>query len=75
MWAVIATMYVGNVMLVALNLPLIGVWVRLLKVPLHFLLSIVLTVTFIVCSQRKLDQCAHRKLDHLAINRSFFISS
>ena len=32
-WGVIASMYVGNVMLVALNLPLIGIWVQLLKVP------------------------------------------
>ena len=32
-WGVVASMYVGNVMLVALNLPLIGIWVQLLKVP------------------------------------------
>jgi putative tricarboxylic transport membrane protein len=32
-WGVIASMYVGNVMLVLLNLPLIGIWVQLLKVP------------------------------------------
>jgi putative tricarboxylic transport membrane protein len=36
-WGVIASMYVGNVMLLALNLPLIGMWVRLLKVPYNFL--------------------------------------
>jgi putative tricarboxylic transport membrane protein len=36
-WGVIASMYVGNVMLLALNLPLIGLWVRLLKVPYNFL--------------------------------------
>lgn len=32
-WAVIASMYVGNVMLLVLNLPLVGLWARLLKVP------------------------------------------
>jgi putative tricarboxylic transport membrane protein len=30
-------MYLGNVMLLALNLPLIGLWVRLLQVPYNFL--------------------------------------
>ena len=32
-WALIASMYIGNVMLLVLNLPLIGIWVKLLKVP------------------------------------------
>jgi putative tricarboxylic transport membrane protein len=32
-WGVVGSMYVGNVMLLVLNLPLIGLWVRLLKVP------------------------------------------
>ena len=34
-WGVIASMWVGNFMLVLLNLPLIGMWVRLLTVPYH----------------------------------------
>ncbi len=33
LWALIASMYVGNVMLVLLNLPLVRVWVKLLEVP------------------------------------------
>jgi len=33
----IASMYIGNVMLLALNLPLIGMWVKLLKVPYNYL--------------------------------------
>jgi putative tricarboxylic transport membrane protein len=37
-WGVIASMYVGNGMLLALNLPLIGMWVQILKVP-YWLLS------------------------------------
>jgi len=36
-WGVIASMYVGNVMLLLLNLPLVGVWVQLLKVPYRYL--------------------------------------
>ena len=36
-WGLIASMWVGNFMLVLLNLPLIGVWVRLLTVPYRLL--------------------------------------
>lgn len=36
-WGVVASMYIGNVMLVLLNLPLIGLWVQLLKVPYSLL--------------------------------------
>jgi len=32
-WGLIASMWIGNLLLVALNLPLIGLWVRMLKVP------------------------------------------
>jgi putative tricarboxylic transport membrane protein len=32
-WGVVASMYVGNLLLLALNLPLIGIWVRLLSTP------------------------------------------
>ena len=32
-WGLIASMWVGNLMLVVINLPLVGMWVRLLKVP------------------------------------------
>jgi putative tricarboxylic transport membrane protein len=41
-WGVIASMYVGNVMLLILNLPLIGIWVKLLKVPYWVLAPIIL---------------------------------
>ena len=33
----IASMWVGNLMLVVLNLPLIGLWIKLLTVPYHLL--------------------------------------
>jgi putative tricarboxylic transport membrane protein len=36
-WTVIASMYIGNVMLVVLNLPLIGLWVKILKIPYSIL--------------------------------------
>jgi putative tricarboxylic transport membrane protein len=41
-WGVIASMYVGNVMLLVLNLPLIGVWVKVLKVPYAILFPLIL---------------------------------
>jgi TctA family transporter len=36
-WGLIASMWVGNAMLVILNLPLIGMWIKLLSVPYKFL--------------------------------------
>ncbi len=36
-WAVVGSMYIGNLMLLLLNLPLIGIWVRFLKIPYSFL--------------------------------------
>jgi TctA family transporter len=41
-WGMIASMWVGNAMLVVLNLPLIGVWIRLLKVPYRLLYPAIL---------------------------------
>ncbi|MCH7343973.1 tripartite tricarboxylate transporter permease [Pelomonas sp. CA6] len=36
-WGLIASMWIGNLMLVVLNLPLIGIWIKLLSVPYRFL--------------------------------------
>ena len=36
-WGLIASMWIGNLMLLVLNLPLVGLWVRLLKVPYRLL--------------------------------------
>ncbi|MCW8166864.1 tripartite tricarboxylate transporter permease [Verminephrobacter aporrectodeae subsp. tuberculatae] len=36
-WALIASMYIGNVMLLILNLPLVGLWVKLLNIPKPYL--------------------------------------
>ena len=41
-WGLVASMYVGNVLLVLLNLPLIGVWVQLLKIPYRILMPLIL---------------------------------
>jgi putative tricarboxylic transport membrane protein len=44
-WGLIASMYIGNVMLVILNMPLIGLWVRLLKVPYKVLMPLIITIS------------------------------
>jgi putative tricarboxylic transport membrane protein len=36
-WGLVASMWIGNLMLVVLNLPLIGIWVKLLQVPYRLL--------------------------------------
>ncbi|HEX2964192.1 MAG TPA: tripartite tricarboxylate transporter permease [Syntrophorhabdaceae bacterium] len=41
-WGLVASMYIGNALLVLLNLPLIGVWVKLLKIPYRILLPLIL---------------------------------
>jgi putative tricarboxylic transport membrane protein len=41
-WGVIASMYLANIMLVILNLPLIGLWVKILKVPYQILFPLIL---------------------------------
>jgi putative tricarboxylic transport membrane protein len=41
-WGVVASMYIGNVMLVVLNLPLIGLWVRVLSTPYRILFPLIL---------------------------------
>ncbi len=41
-WGMIASMWIGNLMLLIINLPLIGVWVRLLKVPYRLMFPAIL---------------------------------
>ena len=41
-WGLIASMWVGNLMLIVLNLPLIGIWIKLLTVPYRFLFPAIL---------------------------------
>ena len=44
-WGVIGSMYIGNVMLLILNLPLIGLWVKILRVPYKLLFPLI----FLIC--------------------------
>jgi putative tricarboxylic transport membrane protein len=46
-WGLVASLYVGNVMLLVLNLPLIGLWVKILKIPYHFLFTLILLLCII----------------------------
>ena len=46
-WGLIASMWIGNAMLVILNLPLIGLWVKLLKVPYRLLFPAIMAFSAI----------------------------
>ena len=46
-WGLIGSMYIGNVMLLILNLPLIALWVRILSTPPRWLFPMVLAVSFV----------------------------
>ncbi|WP_457300665.1 tripartite tricarboxylate transporter permease [Phyllobacterium sp. P5_D12] len=46
-WGLVASMWIGNVLLVILNLPLVGVWVTLLKVPYRWLYPLILVFSCI----------------------------
>lgn len=46
-WGLIASLYIGNIMLLVLNLPLIGLWVKILKIPYHYLFSLILLLCII----------------------------
>jgi putative tricarboxylic transport membrane protein len=46
-WGVIASMYIGNVMLLVLNLPLVGLWVQLVRVPFGILGPVIILFTAI----------------------------
>lgn len=46
-WGTVASMYVGNIMLLALNLPLIGIWVKILKIPYKTLFPLILLFCFL----------------------------
>lgn len=46
-WGVVGSMYIGNVMLLILNLPLIGLWVKILRLPFVLLFPLILIVCLI----------------------------
>jgi putative tricarboxylic transport membrane protein len=46
-WGLLASMYIGNIALLVLNLPMVGIWVRLLRVPQHILIGGIFVVSVI----------------------------
>jgi putative tricarboxylic transport membrane protein len=46
-WGVVASMYIGNVMLLILNLPLVGLWASILRIPYGILLPFIVLFTLI----------------------------
>jgi putative tricarboxylic transport membrane protein len=46
-WGTVASMYIGNVMLLILNVPMIGLWVKILKVPGRILFPLILLFSLI----------------------------
>ncbi len=44
-WGVIASMYIGNVMLLILNLPLVGMWASMLRIPYKILMPLIVTLS------------------------------
>ncbi len=44
-WGVIASMYIGNVMLLVLNLPLVGIWASMLRIPYKILMPLIVTIS------------------------------
>lgn len=51
-WAIVVSMYIGNVMLLVLNLPLVGLWAQLLRVPYNVLfpLIVLFSIVGVYCS-------------------------
>src|SRR5260370_5555339 len=41
-WGMVASMWLGNLMLIVINLPMVGMWVKLLQVPYRFLFPAIL---------------------------------
>ena len=54
-WTVIGSMYIGNVMLLILNLPLVGLWARISLIPYKILGPIILAI----CCDRSLLSTEH----------------
>jgi TctA family transporter len=54
-WGLIVSMWVGNVLLVVLNLPLIGLWVRMLRVPYGVLFPAIIAFSLVGCYSLSLN--------------------
>ena len=46
-WAIVVSMYIGNVMLLVLNLPLVGMWAQLLRLPYNVLFPLIVLFSII----------------------------
>lgn len=46
-WGLVASMYIGNVILLTLNLPMVGIFVNLLRIPYRWLVTIILVISII----------------------------
>jgi putative tricarboxylic transport membrane protein len=46
-WGLIASMYLGNVMLIILNLPLVGIFISLLRIPFRILFPVILLICLV----------------------------
>jgi putative tricarboxylic transport membrane protein len=59
-WGIVASMYVGNAMLLVLNLPLIGMWVQLLRLPYNVLfpLIVLFSIVGVYCSSNNVFDVA-----------------
>jgi putative tricarboxylic transport membrane protein len=59
-WGIVASMYVGNAMLLVLNLPLIGMWIQLLRLPYNVLfpLIVLFSIVGVYCSSNNVFDVA-----------------
>src|SRR5690606_7195436 len=46
-WGLIASMFIGNIMLIIINMPMIGIWVKLLSIPYRVLFLVILIISSI----------------------------
>jgi putative tricarboxylic transport membrane protein len=46
-WGLVASLYLGNLMLLVINFPLIPLWVKILRVPLHLMIAIVMVLSVV----------------------------
>ena len=46
-WGLVASMYIGNIALLVINLPLVGLFARMLTIPTHFLVPLIAVLAFV----------------------------
>ena len=54
-WGLVVSMWIGNLFLLVLNLPLIGIWVKMISVPYHLLYPAIL----VFCAHRRVQPVEH----------------